>query len=524
MDEYSNPTRKSEDSNPECFQPLYLPFVDVTKPADAEAQDDLEIKIKTLEFGNEARGKTAFEKEADFPPSAEFTKPPPIGAPPLCQAEGARFYSETILSKKSGKISDKDFFRPSRFALVVAVFFLFGGFLIGMGAAILMPSRAHDSVTSVHSVVDVASTGAPTSREPRESAQQFTLETGRSNERRSFDSDYIASAWMVSNHIVELVAYIEPSVAAISVTGTVVDLFAGSPFRGPGERSLSSSGSGILFADDEDRVYIVTNAHVIENANRVEVQVMGSSPVTARLVGVDTDEDLAVISIMKADFEDAGLTNWSLARFGDSDEMQVGQMVMAIGNALGGGNTATNGVISARQQQIIVEGRPYTVLQTNAAINPGNSGGPLINMDGEVIGINTAKISTAYNVEGMGYSITSNAARPVIERFMNSISNRAFLGIEGRTIPREVAEMYGLPEIGVFVNSVFNDSPAQAAGIQRGDIIASFEGEPVMTMESLQERIASRNVGDTVNIRIIRNGNEPLSLNVVLDRLIDTSF
>ena len=524
MNEYSDAPRKSEDSNPEWFQPLYLPFVDVTKSADAEEQDDIEIKVKNLEFENETRGKIAFEKKADFYQNAEFTKPAPIEAATLCQTDGSRFYSETILSKKSGKINDKNFFRPSRFAIVVAVFFLSGGFLIGMGAAVLMPPRAHDTAPRAYSAVEAAAADTPLLIEPAEPAQQFTLETGRSNERRSFNSDYIASAWMVSNHIVELVAYIEPSVAAISITGTVVDLFPGSPFRGPGERSLSGSGSGILFADDEDRVYIVTNAHVIENASRVEVQVMGSSPVTARLVGIDTDEDLAVISIMKADFEEAGLTNWSLARFGDSDQMQVGQMVMAIGNALGGGNTATNGVISARQQQIIVEGRPYTVLQTNAAINPGNSGGPLINMDGEVIGINTAKISRAYNVEGMGYSITSNTARPVIERFMNGISNRAFLGIEGRTIPREIAEMYGLPEMGVFVNSVFDGSPAQIAGIQRGDIIASFEGEPVMTMESLQERVASRNVGDTVNIRVIRNGNEPLSFDVVLDRLIDTSF
>ncbi|MCL2852985.1 MAG: trypsin-like peptidase domain-containing protein [Defluviitaleaceae bacterium] len=508
---YEDASRKSEDSGPECFQPLYLPFVDMAQPADAEAEEDID-KIDDI-------NNVVDKIEIKSTESASWT-------PSCCPVEGSRFYSETILSKKRSKDGDKSFFRPSRFALVVAVFFLFGGVLIGMGAAILVPSRVNnDPALSAQTAVDAAVAETPMSVEPTdEPAQHFTLETSRPGQHRNFNSDYIASALMVSNHIVELVAYIEPSVAAISTTGTVVDFFGSNPFRGPGERSLIGSGSGILFADDEDRVYIVTNAHVIENASSVEVRVMGSSPVTARLVGMDADEDLAIISIMKDDFEQAGLANWSLAQFGDSDEMQVGQMVMAIGNALGGGNTATNGVISAREQQIVVEGRQYTVLQTNAAINPGNSGGPLINMDGEVIGINTAKISTAFNVEGMGYSITSNAARPVIERFMNGISNRAFLGIEGRTIPREIAEMYGLPEMGVFVNSVFNSAPAQVAGIEPGDIITSLDGEPVMTMESLQNRIASRDVGDTVNLRIIRNGNEFLSISVILDRLIDTSF
>ncbi|MCL2617705.1 MAG: trypsin-like peptidase domain-containing protein [Defluviitaleaceae bacterium] len=507
MNDLVGTARAQDDPGAECFRPLYLPFVDIPQHTDAEAEGGYNVATHA---GMPGFGSNLEEELANGKP------------------ESSRFYSETILSKQRKNDLEAKFFRQSRFAVIVAVFFITGGVFVAMGVMMLLRTDSPDAVAATQPNIRVAVAESPAvSPSIGEADGQFTLGTGSgtgSTAQRSFNSDYIASAWMVSNHIVELVAYIEPSVAAISTTGASAELFTGNPFRGFGERPLSGSGSGILFAADDERVYIVTNAHVIESANNVEVRVMGSSPVNARLVGMDTDEDLAVISIMKADFEGAGLTQWSLARFGDSDEMQVGQMVIAIGNALGGGNTATNGVISAREQRIMVEGRLYTVLQTNAAINPGNSGGPLVNMDGEIVGINTAKISRSYNVEGMGYSITANSARPVIERFMNRISDRAFLGVTGQTISGEIAEMYGLPGIGVFVESVLEGTPAQAAGIESGDIITSFDGETVMSMESLQESVARRNVGDSVAVRIIRGGSEFLSKDVVLDRLIDTSF
>ena len=546
MNEQDAPKDNGFDSNPEgSFQLKHLPFVnmaghqDENEAAYGEMDDSLD---STPDFNISSIGATGItsDKEAEQVCVADKFVAGEYGwggapALPPYQAN-ERFYSETILNKKHSK--EISLFRPTKFAVLVAVFFLFGGMLLGVGMALISPSdpgvRGAGMVV-VPSVHRPRQTDTDTLRiEPfqeaeLEPAQQFRIATAETDQRPSFNTDYIASALTVSNHIVELVAYVEPSVAAISTTGAAVDLFAGIPFRMPDvpgnvERILRGSGSGILFAEDDERVYIVTNAHVIEQANSVNVSVKGSAPVTARLVGTDPEEDLAVISIMKADFEDAGLTNWSLARFGNSDDMQIGQMVIAIGNAMGGGNTATNGVISGRQQQIIVEGREYTVLQTNAAINPGNSGGPLVNMAGEVIGINTAKISNIYNVEGMGYSITSNVVVPVIERFMNGISNRAFLGIEGRTIPREVAEAYSLPEIGVFVTMVFSGSPAQAAGLERGDIITSIDGETVLSMEMLQQRISSMQVGTTTSLRIIRNGNSILTLTARLDRLIDTGF
>lgn len=434
------------------------------------------------------------------------------------------FYNETVLSRcKPGFVATN-----TAVVVTVGIFCAVGAFMMGVGAVMLWPVVDMNHMNHVPeraSEVSVIISGiseTPSFLAPMESSG-FVLSEAQAD-RPAFESVYIASAETVSNHIIQLVEYIEPSVAAISVVATHV-LPVG-PFSLPGGRGLAgSSGSGILFYEDDERVFIATNAHVIENATSVNVRVMQSGPVAARLVGQDVYEDIAVISILKADFAEAGLVEYSVARFGNSDEMRVGQMVLAVGNALGGGNTATNGVISARETQILVDGREYTVLQTNAAINPGNSGGPLVNMSGEVVGINTAKVAAAYNVEGMGYSITANKAIPVIEAIMSRVAaNTPYFGIEGRDISSEIAEMYGLPEMGVFVNHVFAGSPAERAGILRGDIIASFDATPVLSMETFQEMIRLRSVGEHVWVRIIRGGVEQLDVEVVLDRLVDTSF
>ncbi|MCL2616778.1 MAG: S1C family serine protease, partial [Defluviitaleaceae bacterium] len=343
-------TANATDQASEPFRPIFVPLN--FKHHEIVSNDDELDGHYTAEC--DTKGALGHEPTPPYRPTERS-----VASSASVHPAETRFYSETILSKKCDR--DANFFKLSRFALVVAVFLIFGVILTGMGIAILVSRGSPDNYagTPAQVAADAFTQEVPFSTvPPQDQAQQFRLGAAQGN-RPAFSSDYIASALTVSNHIVELVAYIEPSVAAISTTGSAPDIFAGAPFRRPDvpgniERALRGSGSGILFAEDDERVYIVTNAHVIEHANNVTVSVMGSSPVEARLVGTDIEEDLAVISIMKADFGSANLHSWSLARFGNSDGMQVGQMVLAIGNAMGAGNTVTNGVISGRQQEIIV--------------------------------------------------------------------------------------------------------------------------------------------------------------------------
>jgi serine protease Do len=181
---------------------------------------------------------------------------------------------------------------------------------------------------------------------------------------------------------------------------------------------------------------------------------------------------------------------------------------------MGEGNSATYGTISKRARAIPTQNRKLTVLQTDAAINPGNSGGPLINARGEVIGINTVNLTPAesyFTAEGMGYSIASNAALPILEELLRA-EPKPFLGIRGATVSEEIAEMFDIPPIGVWVDSVFDTSSADMGGIQRTDIITSFNGNAIFTMEQLQEEIKKCRVGDTVEIKILREGRTPLTL------------
>ena len=498
----------------ENFQPLYLPFAEA-KQDDDEVENDGGLLCNFYDI----------EERKESSDDVSVTTDVQSDCPPC----GTAFYSETILSKK--RDSYMSFFKLNRFTAVMAVFLIFGGVLVGVGVSILRSADSgstnaqeaqHVAAVAAHS----ETTGNVMEIQPIQPIHPIRIAY---TDGPNFTSDYIASALMISNHLVELISYVEPSVAAINITGAITDEFSdAAPFRMPSllgaERRYGGAGTGILFAEDDERVYIVTNAHVIENASNVHVRIMDSYPVRARFIGVDVNEDIAVISIKKEEFEEANLTNWTLARFADSDQVQVGQMVIAVGNALGGGNTVTSGMISTRQQQIMVEGREYTVLQSSVPINPGNSGGPLINMDGEVIGINTARISRAYSVEGISYSITSNIAVPLITRIMNEISDRPSLGIEARTVPREVAEMYGLLEAGVFVITVFNGSSAYIAGLERGDIITAIDGNLIMTMEALHYIVTSHNIGDTIELRVIRDGTDFMNIPVILERHIDTDF
>ena len=276
------------------------------------------------------------------------------------------------------------------------------------------------------------------------------------------------------------------------------------------------SGSGIIYKVDGDKVYILTNNHVIEGASYVTISVTGNEQVEANLVGTDPSSDLAVLSVSKKDMNNAGIKDITVAKFANSDNVEVGDFVFPIGNALGRGKTMTQGMISAQNKQINIDGKNLTVIQTDAAINPGNSGGALMNSDGEVVGINTAKLSSSA-IEGIGYAIPSNIAIDIADQIINNgYVERPYFGIMGKTITENTKRIYNLNTSGVIVVEVEEDSNAERSGLKAGDIITDFNGQKIETLDDLSGAINKCKPNDTVSFNIIRNGREEMALNVTL--------
>ncbi|SHF06523.1 S1C family serine protease [Caloramator proteoclasticus] len=261
-----------------------------------------------------------------------------------------------------------------------------------------------------------------------------------------------------------------------------------------GRTVKQGTGSGIIF---DKSGYIVTNQHVIDGASEVYVTLAGGKKLPARVIGADYRTDLAVLKIEAQ--------NLPVAKFGDSSNVRVGDIAVAIGNPLGEefSGSVTAGVISAVNRKMTVDGRTYKVIQTDASINPGNSGGALCNEAGEVIGINSLKISSA---EGMGFAISINEAKPIIESLMkNGYVSRPFIGIYYEFIDEEIADEYNVP-VGVNIRGVERGSGAEEAGIRPGDIIVNFDGVDIKRMEDLSDVLEKHKVGDIVSARIWRDG------------------
>jgi serine protease Do len=267
-------------------------------------------------------------------------------------------------------------------------------------------------------------------------------------------------------------------------------------------------GTGIIMTDDG---YIVTNNHIISSCNSVTVTLYDGREFSAKLIGADSQSDLAVIKI-----EAAGLTG---AEFGDSGEIEVGESVVAIGNPLGEElrGTMTDGIISAINRNITYDGHTMTLLQTNAAINEGNSGGPLINMHGQVIGITNMKMISYYsNIEGIGFAIPASSMKPVVDELIEKgyIGGRTALGVTIGTIPETAASYFTLPD-GLYIDSVVKNSDAYEKGIRPGDILIAVNGEAVSTTDEVNLIKDSLKVGDTMTLTIYRSG-ETFDVDVVL--------
>ena len=274
-----------------------------------------------------------------------------------------------------------------------------------------------------------------------------------------------------------------------------------------------ASGSGIIVGENDTELLIVTNYHVIADTERLTVQFVEGSEVEAAVKGTDADMDLAVIAVSINNINSSTMKEIAIATLGDSDSLEVGEPAIAIGNSLGYGQSVTTGVISALNRSIeLSDGSDGTFIQTDAAINPGNSGGALLNMKGEVIGINSNKIGGSA-IEGMGYAIPISSASPIIAELMlketkNKVAEeeRGYLGISGINVTEDVSRMYGIPE-GVFIYQVYEHTAASDAGLQKGDIITEFEGEKITSMDDLQEELQFYAKGDTVEVTVMSASN-----------------
>lgn len=294
-------------------------------------------------------------------------------------------------------------------------------------------------------------------------------------------------------------------------------------------RDSQSCGSGIIVSDDDDYLYIATNNHVVAGANSLTICFFDDTTVAAEVKGTDADSDLAVVSVKKKDLESDTLSDVKIATVGDSDALKVGQASIAIGNALGYGQSVTTGVISALDREVTTtdsqtgESTTNALIQTDAAINPGNSGGALLNVKGEVIGINSIKYSDT-DVEGMGYAIPMATASPIIDELITrqvvDEAQSAYLGIVGVDVTSDVAQTYNMPE-GVYIAQISAGSAAQKSGLSKGDIITAFDGHSISSMDALEDQLQYYSAGTTVDVVIQRATNgeyEEQTVSVTLGR------
>jgi serine protease Do len=311
----------------------------------------------------------------------------------------------------------------------------------------------------------------------------------------------------VTSDVSSVVENVMPSIVAINsvVTNNVQDLF-GRPYS----EDVSGSGSGIIIGQNESEILIVTNNHVVADAKSLEVKFVNDKSVTATIKGTAPRSDLAVLSVNVNDLDEETIDKIKIATLGDSDSTKLGEMAIAIGNALGYGQSITVGYISALNREVTIDDVTLNVLQTDAAINPGNSGGALLNSKGEVIGINSVKYVDE-TVESIGYAIPISEAIPIINQLMNretlAEKDQAYLGVGGRDVTTVDASRFNMP-VGFYIGEVNKGSAAEAAGVKIGDILVGVNDTPVSSIEDLQEILSFTKAGSTgtLTVKTFENG------------------
>ncbi len=352
---------------------------------------------------------------------------------------------------------------------------------------------------------DAQEAAAPERTDAAQQADESTADSGiKTAAGTAADSQVIVTD--VSNVAKEVM----PAIVSINSHFTQKMSYFGQSFT----NEADSMGSGIIVGENDTELLIATNYHVVEDTEKLTVQFVEGSEVEAVVKGTDADMDLAVIAVPLDSIDSKLRQSIAIATLGDSDSLQVGEPAIAIGNALGYGQSVTAGVISAlnRSRQLEEDADPATFIQTDAAINPGNSGGALLNIKGEVIGINSNKIGGTV-VEGMGYAIPISAAKPIIADLMlketkNKVAEdeRGYLGISGISVTEYVSATYGMPE-GVYISQVYDNTAASNAGLMKGDIITEFDGEAIASMDELQAQLEFYAKGDTVTVTVMSPGN-----------------
>ena len=322
----------------------------------------------------------------------------------------------------------------------------------------------------------------------------------------SVDNNTVVPASSTTDGIVTdvsgVVDEVMPSIVAINSSGTMT----GSDFFGREvSQPFEGSGSGIIIGQNTSQILIVTNNHVIQDAQSVEIIFDDKTKAKATVKGADSNADLAVLSVSMKDISEDTLSKIKVATLGSSDDVKAGEMAIAIGNALGYGQSVTVGYISAVDREVDIDNNKMTLLQTDAAINPGNSGGALLNARGEVIGINSVKYADT-DVEGMGYAIPISTAIPMINELMNretvAKADQGYLGLyvdSAQNVTEAYAQRFNMP-VGVYVNEVAKDSPAEKAGLKQGMIITKINDTQIKTIDDLVSTLSYHKAGETITI------------------------
>lgn len=416
----------------------------------------------------------------------------------LSEPSYASTYENTVSEKpvKKGNGKVKHFF--GRVAVLAASGLLFGlCAAVAFGLVNYYTNKSYQgTVESSEELQKKIEEDIMTKIDDRKPAAVFEDVDGESKENYTFVTD-----------VSQVAEKVMPSVVSITNQYVYTQNFWGRQYSEQAE----ASGSGIIIGENEDELLVATNNHVIDQAETLKVQFIDGTDAEANVKGADADMDIAVIAVRKDDLQEATKNAIVIASLGDSDKLKVGEPAIAIGNALGYGQSVTTGVISAVNRELEISEGEFSqgFIQTDAAINPGNSGGALLNVYGQVIGINSNKIGGS-SVEGMGYAIPISNALPIIDNLKTKKTKkevaegeRGYLGISGRGVSSEMAEIYDFPQ-GVYVYDVYPGTGAADANLRKGDIITKFEGSTINSMEKLQDYLAYYEAGETVDLTIER--------------------
>lgn len=337
--------------------------------------------------------------------------------------------------------------------------------------------------------------------EPKEVVKE---EKAKKEEVKSLPDDFRPSQGMDVSDIVEASM---PSI--VSITNKSVQEIMSMWGMGVQQYESKSAGSGIVIGKTDDEILIVSNNHVVAKADTLSVGFVDDEIYSAYVKGTEPDLDLAVIAVKVSDVKEETLDAIKTAEIGDSDKLRVGEQVIAIGNALGYGQSVTTGIVSALERDITEDNVDNPLIQTDAAINPGNSGGALFDREGKLVGINCAKLAST-EIEGVGYAIPISAAQPIIESLMTravreevDAKDAGYIGISGVSVDAKTSQAYGIPQ-GVYIQSVEEDSPAEKAGISKSDVIKKFDGITVSSIADIREQLNYYKAGEEVDLLVYR--------------------